>query len=203
MNNLKLKLTTSVVTTAFLVGLVLPTGAFAANTVTVSGNGAGSTNKVKIKNTKKVRVEQSNRTAVINLVGVFQNTGGNSANQNTGGDVTVNSGNATANVTNTTTTGGNTLVVPDCGCPDPVNTVDVKDNGADSTNTVKITNKSKTVVSQSNETLVVNGVLVGQNTGNNEANQNTGGTVSVDSGNASATVNNTTTTGDNLLTPSI
>lgn len=203
MTNLKTKITTVIVAGAFLAGIVMPAGAFAANNVTVSGNGAGSTNKVKIKNKKKVKVEQTNRTAVVNLVGVFQNTGGNTANNNTGdGAVDVNSGDATSDVSNTTTTGGNVLVMPDCGCPDPNNTVDVKNNGADSTNKVKITSKSRTVIDQSNETLVINGVLVAQNTGGNHANSNTGdGNVDVNSGDADSTVTNETTTGGNVLVP--
>lgn len=79
---------------------------------TIQGNGTGSKNKIKTVNKNKTEVTQSNSTAVINLVGVLQNTGGNSANQNTGaGDVTVDSGDADATVTNTTTTGTNVLTI--------------------------------------------------------------------------------------------
>lgn len=204
MTNLKLKLTSAVVTGAFLAGVVLPTGAFAANTVTVSGNGSDSVNKVKIKAVKKSKVKQTNSATVINSVGVSQNTGGNKANKNTGGgDVNVNSGDATANVTITNTTGGNVLVMENCGCPEADNTVDVKDNGSDSVNKVKISSYSKNVVKQSNTAVITNGVNVGQNTGDNEANANTGdGAVHVDSGEANASVEITNTTGDNVLGPS-
>lgn len=200
MTNLRMKMTTGMVTAAFLAGVIAPASAFAADTVTISGNGAGSTNKVTIKNKKKTKVDQYNGTAVLNLTGVFQNTGGNKANGNTGGTVDVNSGNSTSTVTNTTTTGSNSATVNGCGCPDVDNTVDVKNNGADSTNTVKITNESKFKAIQTNETLVVNGTLVDQNTGGNRANNNTGGDVTVDSGNATSTVTNNTTTGGNTLT---
>jgi len=199
----KVKLTTGFVTAAFLAAVVLPSGAFAANTVTVSGNGADSHNKVKIKSNKKTKVKQSNSTAVVNMVGVMQNTGGNKANKNTGnGGVSVDSGNATATVTNTTTTGGNHAVVNPCDCVEGDNTIDVKNNGADSTNKVKVVSNSTYKVSQSNETFVMNGVLVAQNTGMNQANQNTGdGEVGVDSGAAEATVTNEVATEGNVLNP--
>lgn len=204
MTNLKLKLTTGLVTAAFFAGVVAPAGAFAANNVTVKGNGAGSSNKVKISSKNKTKVTQSNATAVVNLVGVLQNTGGNQANQNTGGNVSVDSGKATATVSNSTTTGGNTANVDPCACVNPDNTVKVKGNGAGSSNKVNISSNSVYKVDQSNETLVVNGVLVAQNTGMNEANQNTGGAgsdPSVDSGDAEATVTNTVNTGGNVLNP--
>lgn len=200
MTNLKTKLATGLVTASLLAATVAP-AAFAATDVTVSGNGAGSVNKVKVKNKNKTKVTQYNATAVVNLTGVFQNTGGNTANSNTGGgDVTVNSGKATSTVTNSTTTGGNDATINPCGCPTGDTLIDVSDNGADSTNTVKVKNTNKTVVEQTNETLVVNGTLVAQNTGGNTANSNTGdGSVSVDSGDASSTVTNVVTTGGNTL----
>lgn len=203
MTNLKLKVTSAIVTSAFLIGVVLPSGAFAANDVTVSENGASSVNKVKIKTVKKSKVKQNNSSAVTNSVGVTQNTGGNNANKNTGGDVAINSGNATSNVTINNTTGGNNLVMEDCGCPDSDNNIDISGNGSDSVNKVKISSYSKHVVKQSNSAVIVNGVSIGQNTGDNKANSNTGGSVEINSGDADATVEINNTTGDNVLGPSI
>ncbi len=203
MTNYKTRLTTSIVTLALFASTLAPAAAFADTTVTVNGNGAGSTSNVVVVNKKKVKVRQTNRTAVVNLVGVFQNTGGNSANNNTGnGAVTVDSGSTTSNITNSTTTGGNDATVNPCDCPLGNTTVNVVGNGAGSDNTVIVVNKNKFKVTQTNETLVVNGVLVGQNTGGNSADYNTGGGgVDVNSGNATSTVNNTTTTGGNVLNP--
>ena len=57
-------------------------------------------------------VSQSNTTNVLNGTVVAQNTGGNKANDNTGnGGVTVESGAANSSVTNTVTTGGNSLTL--------------------------------------------------------------------------------------------
>ncbi|MDO8269347.1 MAG: hypothetical protein Q7T54_01585 [Candidatus Levybacteria bacterium] len=201
--NIKQKLTSAAVIGAMMAAVVAP-ASFAA-TVKIKKNGAGSTNTATVVSKKKTIVSQYNGTAVVNLVGVLQNTGVNSANGNTGdGSVDVNSGAATSTVTNTTTTGGNNATVNPCGCVDPSTNVVIKKNGAGSTNTVTVVSTSKTEVEQVNETLVINGVLVAQNTGGNSANGNTGdGGVNVDSGNATSTVTNTTTTGGNAYTPTL
>jgi len=200
MTNFKTKLATGAVTIALLASTFAPAAMGA--TVKIKGNGAFSHNGVHLTNRSSSRIRQVNKTAVVNLVGVFQNTGKNDANFNTGGDVDVNSGDATATVRNTTTTGGNSATTPDCGCPTPDDTLTISRNGAFSHNWIGVSNTSSSSTTQVNETLVVNGVVVGQNTGGNDANFNTGGgTVDVDSGNASATVTNTTTTGGNVLNP--
>ena len=187
------------VTASLFAAAFAPAAAFADTSVVIKDNGADSFNLAVVKSKNKTKVQQYNGTVVINKVGVWQNTGGNSANYNTGGSTTVNSGNATSTVTNNTTTGGNSASVNPCGCPQGDITVKITDNGADSTNIVVVKDTNVTKVEQINETLVVNKVWVGQNTGGNEANYNTGGNVSVDSGNATSTVTNNTTTGGNSL----
>ena len=201
MTNLKVKLTTGLVTAAFVAGVIAPAGAFAATNVTVSGNGVDSTNKVKVKVVKKSKVKQSNTSNVTNAIGVSQNTGGNSANKNTGGDVTVTSGNATATVGVTNTTGGNYMAWDsNCGCMMPDNTIDISGNGADSHNKVKIVNYDSTKISQTNSATIVNSISVSQTTGDNKANKNTGeGTVDVMSGDTHAEITVDNTTGDNVL----
>lgn len=59
----------------------------------------------------------------------------------------------------------------------------VKDNGGNSTNNVTVNNTDKTTVNQTNSTLIVNGVLVVSDTGDNTVNGNTGdGDVNIDTG---------------------
>lgn len=198
MTNLKAKITTAVATAGLLATSFAP-AALAATDITVSGNGADSTNKVKVKSSHVMKVKQMNVTSVGNNVVIGQNTGGNTASKNTGGNVSIDTGKAEATVTNNTTTGGNSAVVNGCGCPDSDLTIDVKNNGADSTNKVKVSNKHKVKATQKNTTMVVNGVVVGQDTGNNTADKNTGGDVEVTTGDADATVTNTTTVGVNTL----
>lgn len=201
--NLKTKIASGLVTGVVLAGVIVPAGAF-ASTVKVSGNGAHSTNSVSLSNNSNSSVKQVNKTSVANLVEVGQNTGGNKANKNTGGNVMVSSGNAKSTVTNTTTVGGNALVSTCNSCGSSANdSVKIKGNGANSNNSVTLTNSSSSCTTQVNETMVVNGVLVEQNTGENNANMNTGGSVNVGSGNAESTVTNNTMTGDNVIAPAI
>lgn len=199
MTNLRVKLTTGFVTAAFVAGVVAPAGAMAATNVKVSGNGADSTNKVKVKEVKKAKVKQTNTATVANTVGVSQNTGGNKANKNTGGGVTVTSGNATATVAITNTTGGNySAWDSECGCVQDV-TIEILDNGADSENKAKVVNINSKKVSQTNSATILNTVSVSQTTGDNKANKNTGeGTVEVTSGEVNADITIDNTTGDNV-----
>lgn len=199
MNKLAYKLATGVTTGAILVGALAP-AAFAATNATISGNGAASNNKIKVFTKNKTKVTQSNSTTVSNGTTINQNTGGNTANGNVGGGVTVNSGNATASVSNSTTAGSNVANIQNCGCPVGDTNSNITDNGAASTNRVRVKSTKRTRANQSNETLVENGTTVGQNTGDNHANNNVGdGAVSSDSSAASATVTNETVAGTNEL----
>ncbi|MBI5044402.1 MAG: hypothetical protein HZC02_00570 [Candidatus Levybacteria bacterium] len=199
MTNLKTKITTGLVTAGIIANFVAP-AAFADTDVTVKENGDSSTNKVKVKNKHVVKVKQKNTTNITNSVGLTQSTGGNNAKKNTGGDVTLTSGDATANVTIDNTTDGNTATVDGCGCAGGDTTVNVEGNGADSTNKVKVSNVNVTKATQKNTTTVINGVSIGQTTGGNSANSNTGGSVDVTSGDADATVGIANSVGENSLT---
>lgn len=200
MLNLKYKIAATATTAAIIATSFAPALSLAATNVTVSGNGADSVNEVKVKNKYKARLTQRNRATVDNTVVVGQDTGGNKANDNTGGDTEVSSGKATANVTNTTITNGNSATIEECGCVGGNTKVDVSGNGSDSDNTVKVRNKNVVRATQRNVANVTNVVVVGQTTGDNSANDNTGGSVEVNSGDTSTTVNNSTTTGSNSLT---
>lgn len=67
--------------------------AFAATTVTVSGNGAFSHNSVDVNQTHRTTITQHNNADIRNSVRIHSNTGYNNANFNTGGDVYVRTGN--------------------------------------------------------------------------------------------------------------
>lgn len=194
---------------AFLVTVVAPVGNIteAATTITIKNNGADSTNKVKVKkakNDKKKKLKQQNQNRVKNNIVIKQDTGWNEANKNTtnGGNVDVTSGDTESKVTNKTTTNGNEAPGEDCGCVnDSELNLKITGNGADSTNKIKVTlgNGSEGGVYQSNYSYVSNSIKVVQSTGDNSANKNTtnGGDIDVDSGDATSTVNNTTTLGGN------
>lgn len=200
MTKLKIKITAGVLSLALATSIFAPAGAMAATNVTVSGNGTDSINKVKIKNIKKTSIKQKNNSSIINSFSVTQSTDGNNANNNTGGDVTVTSGNSTATVNVTNMTGGNFLMWDDsCGCIPQDTTVDITDNGKDSQNEVKVINKDITKLTQKNSVSITNSISVNQSSGENDANNNTGGNVSITSGDTHAEITVDNTTGDNVI----
>ncbi len=91
-------------------GMIMAPAALADATCTISGNGSDSTNRCTITITKvgggsgcettcSGQPKQVNKAKVKNKIKIKQNTGGNKANKNTGGSVTIETGNNTAEVT--------------------------------------------------------------------------------------------------------
>lgn len=194
------KFVTGFVTGSLLLGSAMPM--FADVTVDVSGNGENSSNTVYVKNKCKTEVTQSNVTAATINLDVKGNSGENKANGNTDGNVTIDTGNVTNDVTVDVTGGDNTAVVPACCCDESGNTltdVVVSGNGKDSTTDVTVRNKKKLKTSQSGTTAAtVTGKVKGKS-GKNKAKNNTGGTVDVLTGNVDNTVGVTVTGGSNTL----
>lgn len=186
MTNLKVKLASGIATGAILANTLLPLGAFAEETYTVSGNGTGSQNSVTSSGNTSTTVNQSNEATVTNDVDVTSNTGNNEASGNTGGDVTVNTGNASSNVSVSNSANSNSAELG-C-CQSNGGTVDLSGNGANSNNTVKLMGDNTTTANQTNKANFTNNVNVDQNTGKNRANANTGGNVSVTTGDADSSV---------------
>lgn len=170
---------------ALLFSFVTPV--FADEDVTISDNGNSSVNTVVILESQTQTVVQGNLALVGNLVVAGANAGNNTANQNTGGDVDITSGKAIVDVSVDNLINKNVASVPSCCC-DPcsenTNTVQILDNGNKSTNTVVIGESCSETVAQLNAALVFNGVLAGANSGNNEANKNTDGNVTITTGKA-------------------
>lgn len=114
MNKLLLKLG-SATTGALMVGMLFAPAALADVSCTISGNGADSHNTctVTVKGGSSCHRHKcggggsTNIANVQNGVWVFSNTGGNTANKNTGGDVTIMSGDSNVNVTITNSVNNN------------------------------------------------------------------------------------------------
>ena len=189
MNDTKRKLATAIATGALLLNAFAPL-AFASTTIQISGNGVGSNNYANVTQTSTTVVNQTNNANVTNNVNANADTGDNKANFNTGGNVTVNTGNAniTANVSNTLNS--NQAEVKCCATGNT--DVLIEGNGAFSNNTVNLTQNSTTTVKQSNNASVTNNVDAYADTGDNSAKWNTGGDVTVNTGNA--TVNTSVST---------
>lgn len=182
--NIKQKLTTAAVLGSMMLSVVAP-ATFAVTTVKIQNNGAASTNKVKVKNKSTKNVSQSNTSSVTTLVSAKASTGGNTSSFNTGGSNSIKTGDATNLVAVSVTGGSNTNTGDECGCVAPTNDVTISDNGAASTNGVKVKNVNSSTVTQSNTTIVTTSVDTKASTGKNDSSFNTNGGGTIDSGDAS------------------
>jgi hypothetical protein len=157
--------------------------------VEISGNGAKSDNGVVLLQTTNTGVAQSNNAYVNNNVDADAKTGGNNAGYNTGGDVTVKTGNAESKVDVSTTANVNSAVVGGgLGHSNPSASFIISGNGAYSDNYITAALVNTTEVLQGNEANITNNVDADAKTGGNDANFNTGGDVSIMTGNAKTDV---------------
>lgn len=185
MTNFTKKIATAVATGSLLLNTLTPL-AFAETTIEITGNGADSTNAANVAVQNNTGVSQQNNAYVTNNVSVDSSTGDNEANDNGSGEVSIDTGDANADVSVSNSLNVNEAQV-DC-CEPSDTTVEISENLRDSDNTVNLAQSNNTGVAQYNNAYVTNNVSVEQETGDNEANDNIGGSVDVDTGNADADV---------------
>lgn len=163
----------------------------------VAGNGAFSNNNVAENSNSSTSLNQTNNSNLINTVTENNNTGNNSENYNTGGTVGIFTGNANAYVGIDNSAGQNSaLLVSGDGMnqsPDAF----ILDNGAFSASNVTGWNSFRTDLKQQNLTYVLNYVDTMNNTGNNAASFNTGGSTVLVTGDANSGVTTFNTAGSN------
>ncbi len=162
--------------------LFKPTNALAVS-IEVTGNGEGSTNTTNLSVENQEYITSTNEANVVNLVDASSNTGENSANSNNG-DVTIETGDATAEVSIDNNL-NNALVNTGC-CSSDAN-VQISGNGSSSTNVVNLSLSNQIFSSQNNVFNVGNNVFADPNTGGNTANNNNG-RVRIKTGDASVVV---------------
>lgn len=153
------------------------TSAYAANTVTISGNGSDSSNTAAVESNKANTVVQNNTADFSNFIHTTSNTGGNVASDNTGGDVVIATGNSTSEVDVLNRANQNHAVVADCDCPGGNLDVKISGNGSDSDNAAVVATNTSNDLFQNNVADFNNKVSVYGNTGKNYANDNTGATL--------------------------
>lgn len=192
------KLAGAMATGALILQLLSP-AAYAAE-LEISGNGKGSNNTINVTQSNECTIKQKSNTTVGAVVVASADTGNNTANGNTGGNVTINTGNANATA-NMTVTGGSNTIDGDACCCQPLETSNatISGNGKWSNNTINETQTQNTTKKQKTNTTVSALVGAKAKTGKNKANGNTNGTVNVSTGNANATANLTVTGGSNTL----
>lgn len=156
-------------------------------TIFVSGNGSESVSAADVTITTTTTVDQVNTAEITNNIDINANTGGNTADNNTGGDTTISTGDITGevdilNIGNVNAAGpsSNTTSTTD---------VSITDNGTGSTNTVTINLSNPFNLSQNNSAEIENNVNIDANTGGNSASGNTGGSANISTGDISFATN--------------
>jgi len=166
--------------------------ALADNSATIEGNGAGSDNMAIATSVVSQTVVQINNLDVQNNLTAVANSGGNEASGNTGGNTTIDTGNASSTV-NVTTGGNVNTATVSCPCATPNNDAMISGNGDGSINLAIAGSSQSQLVRQKNKQgKVSNNITQRSRTGRNRANGNTGGNVLVNTG--TATANQTVTT---------
>lgn len=187
------KVISFVASAALLVNTALPVF---AQTIEVTGNGADSNNTAHVDSSSTTTVGQTNAANISNNVSVSSSTGANDANKNTNGNVQVQTGDATTVTKVSNTANSNVADVKGC-CATDANVV-IGGNGADSQNKANLDLSSTTTVNQTNAADLQNNVDAKSSTGKNDANKNTGGTVDVQTGDATTKVVIDNTANQNL-----
>ncbi|MBI2009731.1 MAG: hypothetical protein HYS86_00995 [Candidatus Chisholmbacteria bacterium] len=150
-----------------------------ATTVEISGNGAESQSVATVTQSQQSSISQSNEGDVNNNVNIDANTGNNTASDNTG-DTSITTGDIHTN-TAITNDLNQSQASAEC-CPQGATTLIIKDNGANSQNTITATTHTS-AEGIINQTATINNTVQGNaNTGYNTANDNHG-TVSITTGN--------------------
>jgi len=184
---LKTKITSGL-TTLVLLSAVFATPAFADTDVVIGGNGSHSDNTVRVDEDSTTTLRQSNDTTISNTVSVNNNTGHNTASGNTGGDVTIRTGDATSDVNISNQAGENIANINGC-CENGDTTLKILGNGSHSDNLIDFSRDANLTLIQDNDTDISNDVNVHNNTGYNSADGNTWGDVTIETGDANSQVN--------------
>lgn len=148
--------------------------AFGSTEIKVEGNGSGSDNSIDFDYSSDTVISQSNDTRISNDVRVTNHTGYNNVEGSTGGNVSVQSGDATADVSIENRGGVNIADVAGCGCESDYD-LSIKGNGSRSDNEIDFSVDKSFVTLQDNDTDIENNVEVENVTGHNDAEGNTGG----------------------------
>lgn len=157
-------------------------------TVAISGNGSDSDNEANVAVENATHVTQTNVANISNNVDIDSDTGDNDANDNTGGDVSIETGDASAGVAISNSANANVASVSGGDDEGDGLSIWITGNGSDSDNELNLALSGNTVVTQSNYADISNDVDVDADSGGNDAEDNTGGDVMIETGDAEVEV---------------
>lgn len=189
------KFYTLVATAALIAQSAMP--AVAASQFYITGNGSDSTSTTQFTNVNTTTVTQNNTTEVKNKVNVNANTGNNSASDNTGGNVAIETGDSDVKVNLKNMLNSNVADVKSCGSCLGDSKIVIDGNGTNSDNNAALTTVATTALFQNNVADVDNAVKVDAETGDNDADDNTGGDVTILTGDVDVQMSATTEANSN------
>lgn len=166
------------VSTAAILGATFAPGVAAQGT-DIANNGALSTNTVTQSDSQTNTTVQDNTATINNAVNVTSNTGGNTADYNTGGNVGIGTGNSVTGVQINNMANLNQATTSPVSNINPELPAAIQGNGAASANTFSSTNTQDNSVYQTNSAAFNNAVTVDSNTGNNTADFGTNGNTTI------------------------
>jgi len=155
--------------------------------VIIAGNGSDSDNTANLELYNTTALFQDNTAKLDNKVYADADTGGNDAEDNTGGDVLVKTGDASVGVGISNTANSNSARIGGGSGGSSVS-LRILGNGSDSDNDINLGLSRTTLVTQDNYANIKNKVDADADTGDNDANDNTGGSVEVNTGDADVEV---------------
>ncbi len=167
----------SIAAAAFGASLIIAPNAFAA-TADNSNTGADSTNTSSVDVSNSVNIVSENNAYISNNISINANTGGNSADKNTG-DGSVTTGDINGSVTIINDVNSNSLNTSKFHCSGVCKfsaNVNASNShtGADSENNASVSVDNDVTITQTNEQAISNSVGADLNTGENSADKNTG-----------------------------
>lgn len=177
----------AIVLIALVIPALLSASSAEAEELVISGNGSSADSQITVSTTTNTTVEQSNQASIQNDVQLDLNTGENSTSDNTASDTQITTGDINTQVS-TDTSANVSMVSLDC-CPNPESTIAVTDNGSDSQNSINFAQKLDTQINIYQNAYIQNSVTGSANTGGNSANDNTGGSVTIETGNINVSSN--------------
>ncbi len=179
MNKLQKQIASAFAAGSLLLNVVTPVlGA----SYTISGNNTDSTNFIDINMDKDTDVNQSNEADVQNNVTVSATTGGNTANDVAGGEVSIDTGNASTGVSIQNELNANWASVETCGDCGVDGEFKISGNNTGTDNDISYRHDSEVDVDQDNDADVENNVNVTGDSGNNHVNDAVNGDVRIDTG---------------------
>lgn len=191
MNKIQKKIATVVAAGSLFVQVALP-AIGATTTLEITGNGSGSDNEVELETNYTTTVVQQNHTSIQNDIEIDADTGNNDLDGNTGGDVSLRTGDIDVEVGLTNVANSNVANVENCGGCLMDTEVLISGNGSDSDNEVELEFNNKTELFQFNTAWIDNKVDVNAETGYNDVDDNTQGDIVVRTGDIDVEISATT-----------